>query len=277
MPQHSLVLSNGITIPTLGQGTWFMGESNSDRAAEVAALKYGIDLGMTLIDTAEMYGYGGAEEVVGEAIAGRREQVFLVSKVLPNNASRQGTVTACERSLKRMKTDCIDLYLLHWPGNHALQETFDAFRALQEAGKIRAFGVSNFDTQDMREAAKFDGGESCVNQVLYNLGSRGIEWDLLPWQKERNIATMAYSPLHQTRLLRNSALQRIAKELSITPAQLALAWLLHQGTIPIPKSSSPVRLEENRKAWDIRLSADTLAALDAAFPAPARKVPLDIL
>ena len=277
MPQHSLVLSNGITIPTLGQGTWFMGESNSDRAAEVAALKYGIDLGMTLIDTAEMYGYGGAEEVVGEAIAGRREQVFLVSKVLPNNASRQGTVTACERSLKRMKTDCIDLYLLHWPGNHALQETFDAFRALQEAGKIRAFGVSNFDTRDMREAAKFDGGESCVNQVLYNLGSRGIEWDLLPWQKERNIATMAYSPLHQTRLLRNSALQRIAKELSITPAQLALAWLLHQGTIPIPKSSSPVRLEENRKAWDIRLSADTLAALDAAFPAPARKVPLDIL
>lgn len=277
MPQHSLVLSNGITIPSLGMGTWFMGQARSDRAAEVAALKCGIDLGMTLIDTAEMYGYGGAEEVVGEAIAGRRNEAFLVSKVLPSNASRQGTVAACERSLKRMKTDCIDLYLLHWPGTYPLQETFAAFRALQEAGKIRAFGVSNFDTRDMKEAAKYDDGGNCLNQVLYNLGSRGIEWDLLPWQRERNIATMAYSPLHQTRLLRNSALQRIANELSITPAQLALAWLLHQGTIPIPKSSNTVRVEENRKAWDIRLSAETLAALDAAFPPPERKVPLDIL
>jgi len=277
MPQHSLVLSNGISMPTLGQGTWFMGESRSARADEVSALKHGIALGMTLIDTAEMYGNGGAEEVVGEAIAGQRDKIFLVSKVLPTNASRKGTIAACERSLKRMKTDYLDIYLLHWPGSHPLQETFDAFRALRDAGKIRAFGVSNFDTRDMKEAARFDSGENCINQVLYNLGSRGIEWDLLPWQRERNIATMAYSPLYQTRLLREGALQRIAKGLSITPAQLALAWLLHQNTIPIPKSSNLRRVEENRKAWDIELSGDVLKALDAAFPPPKHKMPLDIL
>jgi diketogulonate reductase-like aldo/keto reductase len=277
MLQHSLVLSNGITMPTLGQGTWFMGESHLARQAEIAALKHGIALGMTLIDTAEMYGNGGAEEVVGEAIAGQRDQVFLVSKVLPSNASRSGVIAACERSLKRMKTDYLDLYLLHWPGSYPLQDTFAAFRVLQESGKIRAFGVSNFDTRDMKEAARYDGGQNCINQVLYNLGSRGIEWDLLPWQKERNIATMAYSPLYQTQLLRDDALQRIAVQLSITPAQLALAWLLHQDTIPIPKSSSQSRVEENRKAWDIKLTGEVLAALDAAFPPPAHKMPLDML
>lgn len=277
MPQHSLVLSNGIAIPTLGQGTWFMGESRSAKAAEVAALKHGIDIGITLIDTAEMYGSGGAEEVVGDAVVGRRDQVFIVSKVLPSNASRQGTIAACERSLKRMKTDYIDLYLLHWQGNHPLRDTFAAFQALQQAGKIRAFGVSNFDARAMQEAAKFDGGGNCLNQVLYNLGSRGIEWDLMPWHKKHGVATMAYSPLHQTHLLRSPALQRIARELSITPAQLALAWLLHQGTIPIPKSSSLARLEENRKAWDLTLSAETIKALDAAFPPPTRKMPLDML
>jgi diketogulonate reductase-like aldo/keto reductase len=264
-------------MPTLGQGTWFMGESRAERKAEVAALQHGMALGLTLIDTAEMYGNGGAEEVVGEAIAGHRSEVFLVSKVLPNNASLKGTVAACERSLKRMKTDCIDLYLLHWRGSYPLEETFAALQGLQDAGKIRAWGVSNFDTADMIRASKVDGGQNCVNQVLYNLGSRGIEWDLLPWQRERNIATMAYSPLHQTHLLKKSGLQQLAKELGITPAQLALSWLLHQGTIPIPKSSSLKRIEENRKAWDIVLSADTLKRLDQICPPPRSKMPLDIL
>ncbi len=277
MHPHSLTLLNGISMPTLGQGTWFMGESRAERKAEVAALQHGMALGLTLIDTAEMYGNGGAEEVVGEAIAGHRSEVFLVSKVLPNNASLKGTVAACERSLKRMKTDCIDLYLLHWRGSYPLEETFAALQGLQDAGKIRAWGVSNFDTADMIRASKVDGGQNCVNQVLYNLGSRGIEWDLLPWQRERNIATMAYSPLHQTHLLKKSGLQQLAKELGITPAQLALSWLLHQGTIPIPKSSSLKRIEENRKAWDIVLSADTLKRLDQICPPPRSKMPLDIL
>ncbi len=277
MHPHTLTLLNGISMPTLGQGTWFMGESRAERKAEVAALQHGMALGLTLIDTAEMYGNGGAEEVVGEAIAGRRNEVFLVSKVLPNNASLKGTVTACERSLKRLKTDCIDLYLLHWRGSYPLEETFAALQGLQDAGKIRAWGVSNFDTADMIRASKVDGGQNCVNQVLYNLGSRGIEWDLLPWQRERNIAAMAYSPLHQTHLLKKSGLQQLAKELGITPAQLALSWLLHQGTIPIPKSSNLKRIEENRKAWDIALSADTLKRLDTLFPPPRGKMPLDIL
>lgn len=277
MRPHTLTLLNGITMPTLGQGTWFMGESRAERKSEIAALQHGIALGLNLIDTAEMYGNGGAEDVVGEAIAGRRDQVFLVSKILPSNASKNGTVVACERSMKRMKTDYLDLYLLHWPGSHPLEETFAALQGLQDAGKIRAWGVSNFDTADMKRAAKVDGGNNCINQVLYNLGSRGIEWDLLPWQRERGIATMAYSPLHQTQLLRRGPMQTIAKELGITPAQLALAWLLHQNTIPIPKSSNLKRVEENCKAWDIVLSADVLKRLDAAFPPPARKMPLDIL
>lgn len=278
MHPRTLTLSNGVVIPTLGQGTWFMGESRAERNDEVAALQRGIDIGLTLIDTAEMYGSGGAEEVVGEAITGRpREQLFLVSKVLPNNASRNGTISACERSLKRMKTDYLDLYLLHWRGSHPLSETFAALQALKDAGKIRAFGVSNFDTPDMVQAAKVAGDGNCLNQVLYNLGSRGIEWDLLPWQREHKVATMAYSPLHQTHLLQRPAMRKIAKELSITPAQLALSWLLHQGVIPIPKSSNAKRVEENRKAWDITLSTEVLNALDAAFPPPKHKMPLDIL
>ena len=277
MQAHTLTLKNGVTMPTLGQGTWFMGESRTERKNEVAALQHGISIGLTLIDTAEMYGSGGAEEVVGEAIAGRRNEVFLVSKVLPTNASRNGTVAACERSLRRMKTDAIDLYLLHWPGSHPLEETFAALNALQQAGKIRAWGVSNFDTSDMKRASKIDGGNNCVNQVLYNLSSRGIEWDLLPWLRERNIATMAYSPLHQTHLLKRGPIQTIAKDLGITPAQLALSWLLHQKVIPIPKSSNTKRLDENRRAWDIKLSADVLKRLDQAFSPPNRKIPLDIL
>lgn len=277
MHPRTLTLKNGIVMPTLGQGTWFMGESRAERKNEVAALQHGIALGLTLIDTAEMYGSGGAEEVVGEAIAGRRNEVFLVSKVLPSNASRKGTLAACERSLRRMKTDVIDLYLLHWQGSHPLSETFAALNVLQQTGKIRAWGVSNFDTADMIQAAKVDGGNNCVNQVLYNLGSRGIEWDLLPWQRERNIATMAYSPLHQTHLIQRGPVQTLAKELGITPAQLALSWLLHQNTIPIPKSSNLKRVEENRQAWDITLSPEVLQRLDQLLPPPKKKMPLDIL
>lgn len=277
MHQHEITLSNGVVMPTLGLGTWFMGESSATRKEEIAALSHGIALGMTLIDTAEMYANGGAEEVVAEAIAGKRSEVFLVSKVLPSNASRQGTIAACERSLKRLKTDHLDLYLLHWRGSYPLEETFEAFRELAKAGKIRAFGVSNFDLADMEEAARVDEGQNSVNQVLYNLASRGIEWDLLPWQRERDIPVMAYSPLYQTRLLRNQELQRLATALSITPAQLALSWLLHQGVVPIPKSSNIARIEGNRKAWDITLSPETLAKLDTIFPPPTRKMPLDIL
>lgn len=277
MPEYVVRLPNGITMPTLGQGTWFMGESSSARKEEIAALQHGIDLGMTLIDTAEMYASGGAEKVTGEAIAGRRDKIFLVSKVLPGNASRKGTVAALERSLQRLKTDYLDLYLLHWRGGYPLSETFEAMEQLVDAGKIRAYGVSNFDLDDMEEAAQYDNGNICVNQVLYNLASRGIEWDLLPWQKKRNIPVMAYSPLYQTRLLKSSGLKRVAEKLSITPAQLALAWLLHQGTVPIPKSSSLRRVEENRKAWDITLDQSVLDELDAIFPPPDHKMPLDVL
>ena len=277
MPEHVVRLPNGITMPTLGQGTWFMGESSSAKKDEIAALQHGIDLGMTLIDTAEMYASGGAEKVTGEAIAGRRDKIFLVSKVLPGNASRKGTVAALERSLQRLKTDYLDLYLLHWRGGYPLSETFEAMEQLVDAGKIRAYGVSNFDLDDMEEAAEYDNGNIGVNQVLYNLASRGIEWDLLPWQKKRTIPVMAYSPLYQTRLLKSSGLKRIAEKLSITPAQLALAWLLHQGTVPIPKSSSVKRVEENRKAWDITLEQSVLNELDSIFPPPEHKMPLDVL
>ena len=277
MPEHVVRLPNGITMPTLGQGTWFMGEASSARKEEISALQHGIDLGMTLIDTAEMYASGGAEKVTGEAIAGRRDKIFLVSKVLPGNASRKGTVAALERSLQRLKTDYLDLYLLHWRGGYSLSETFEAMEQLVDAGKIRAYGVSNFDLDDMEEAAQVDNGHICVNQVLYNLASRGIEWDLLPWQKKRNIPVMAYSPLYQARLLKSSGLKRVAEKLSITPAQLALAWLLHQGTVPIPKSSSVKRVEENRKAWDITLDQNILDELDTIFPPPDHKMPLDVL
>ncbi|MDR0933810.1 MAG: aldo/keto reductase [Burkholderiaceae bacterium] len=277
MHQREITLPNGVVMPTLGLGTWFMGETAVSRKEEVAALSHGISLGMTLIDTAEMYANGGAEEVVAEATADKRKEVFIVSKVLPGNASRKGTIAACERSLKRLKTDYLDLYLLHWRGNYPLEETFDAFRALLKDGKIRAFGVSNFDLADMQEAIGVDQGQNCVNQVLYNLASRGIEWDLLPWQRERKIPVMAYSPLYQTRLLRNRELQRLATELSVTPAQLALSWLLHQGVVPIPKSSNIARIEGNRKAWDLMLNPETLVRLDAIFPPPTRKMPLDML
>jgi diketogulonate reductase-like aldo/keto reductase len=271
-------------MPVLGQGTWGMGEQRDTFDAEVAGLRLGLDLGVTLIDTAEMYGEGGAEKVVAEAIAGRRDAVCLVSKVSPHNASRRGAVTACERSLKRLKTDRLDVYLLHWRGAEPLAETLEAFATLKQAGKILDYGVSNFDTDDMEGAAALPGrGAVATNQVLYNLMNRGIEWDLLPWCRSRSIPVMAYSPFVSappalTRLLGNAALKAIALRHTATPAQIALAWLLHQpGVVAIPKAVQPAHVRANRAACDLALTADDLAELDRAFPPPRKKVPLAML
>jgi diketogulonate reductase-like aldo/keto reductase len=278
-----LLLPSGAGIPVLGQGTWYMGEDPAARPAEVAALRLGLDLGMTLIDTAEMYGEGGAEEVVGEAIAGRRDEVFLVSKVYPHHADRRGVQQACERSLRRLATERIDLYLLHWRGNVPLAETLEAFARLREQGKIGDFGVSNFDLDDMQEAAALPGGELiATDQVLYNLSQRGIEWDLLPWCRERRMPVMAYSPLEsnpleQGSLLANPALAAVAQRHQATPAQVALAWLLRQeGVVVIPKAVQPRHVRENRAALELAqaLDAEDLARLDAGFPAPRRRRPL---
>jgi diketogulonate reductase-like aldo/keto reductase len=274
-----LPLPSGDELPVLGQGTWGMGERHSDRAAEVAALRHGLDLGIGLIDTAEMYGDGGAEEVVGEAISGRRDEVFLVSKVLPHNASARGTVKACERSLRRLAADHLDLYLLHWRGSTPLEETLEAFERLRDSGRIRHFGVSNFDIGDMRELWALEAGRRAeTDQVLYNLTRRGIEYDLLPWCRERGLPVMAYSPIEQGRLLTHTVLRRVAERHDATPAQIAIAWVLRQdGVCAIPKASTPEHVDENRAALDIRLSADDLAELDAAFPPPAKAKPLEIL
>ncbi len=272
-------LPSGERVPVLGQGTWFMGEDGRQAQKEADALRLGIDLGMTLIDTAEMYGSGGAEEVVGDAISGRRDRVFLVSKVLPSNASHSGTLRACERSLKRLKCETIDLYLLHWRSGYGLEETVAAFEQLVEAGKIRYWGVSNFDTNDMEELGSVPGGNAvAVNQVLYNLTRRGIEFDLLPWCRPRNIPIMAYSPIEQGRMLDHPALHRVAKECGTTTAVVALAFLLrNDGVIAIPKSSTPQHIRDNRSALDLRLSAEHLAILEDAFPGPRRKRRLDML
>jgi len=256
-----------------------MGEGARSRREEADALRLGLDLGMTLIDTAEMYASGGAEEVVAEAIAGRRDEVFLVSKVLPQNASRQGAIAACERSLRRLRTDRIDLYLLHWRGRVPLAETLEAFDRLVRAGKIRYWGVSNFDTDDMEELVRLGGGSQvATNQVLYNLTRRGIEYDLLPWCRERHIPIMAYSPIEQGRMLGNPALQRVAARRGATAAQVALAWLLGQRDVMvIPKAARPEHVRDNRAALDLELTAEDLAELNQAFPAPSRKVPLEML
>ncbi len=278
-PIPTLSLPSGERVPVLGQGTWMMGESRRSRREEVEALRLGLDLGMTLIDTAEMYADGGAEEVVAEAIAGRRDQVFLVTKVLPGNASRRGTIEACERSLRRLRTDRIDLYLLHWRGRYPLAETLEAFAELVRAGKIRYWGVSNFDTDDMAELTGLPGGAAvATNQVLHNLSRRGIEYDLLPWCRERRIPIMAYSPIEQGRILGNPALRRVAARHGATPAQVALAWLLRQKDVMvIPKAGRREHVRENRAALDLELTAEDLAGLDRAFPPPTRKVPLEML
>ncbi len=276
---NTVRLPSGEQVPALGQGTWYMGEDRSARKAEVAALQLGLDLGLTLIDTAEMYAEGGAEQVVGEALVGRRDQAFLVSKVYPHNASRQGVIAACERSLQRLKTDRIDLYLLHWRGPYPLAETVEAFEALQRAGKIRHWGVSNLDLADMQELWRVPGGKACAaSQLLYNLGRRGIEWDLLPWLRERGVPVMAYSPIEQARLLGHKGLQDFARRHGMTPAQAALAWLLAQeGVIAIPKSAHLARVRENAAAGDIALTPAQLAELDRLFAPPAGPSDLDML
>jgi diketogulonate reductase-like aldo/keto reductase len=256
-----------------------MGEKRKRRAEEIGALRLGLDLGLTLIDTAEMYGDGGAEEVVGEAISSRRAEVFLVSKVLPHHATRRGTVAACHASLKRLRTDRLDLYLLHWRGNVPLEETLAAFESLTQSGDIRYWGVSNFDTADMTALAGLPGGTAVTtNQVLYNLTRRGIEFDLLAWCRERRMPVMAYSPIEQGRLLENHAVCRIAQRRRVTAAQVALAWVLQQdGVLAIPKSSNPDHVRQNRGALDVQLTGEDLTELDQEFPPPARKVPLELL
>ncbi len=274
-----VTLRNGARVPALGLGTWGMGERRSSRADEVKALQLGLDLGMTLIDTAEMYGDGGAEEVVGEAIAGRRDSVFVVSKVYPHNASRRGAIAACERSLKRLRTDVLDLYLLHWRGAIPLQETVEAFEKLKADGKIRAWGVSNFDPKDMAELTEVAPEGSCiVNQVLYHLGSRGIEWDLLPEARDQGIAIMAYSPLGQATILGNRTLRSIADKHRVSSAAVALAWVLrHDHVFTIPKAARPEHVRANAAAADLALDAEDLKALDEAFPPPRGPTPLAML
>ena len=271
-------LKSGDKVPVLGLGTWRMGERKSERAAEVAAIRLGLDLGIRLIDTAEMYGEGGAEEMLSEALAGRRDNVFLVSKVYPHNASRKGAIAACERSLKRLKTDRLDLYLLHWRGSVPLAETVEAFETLRKDGKIRQWGVSNLDTDDMDELERAPHGSNCAsNQVLYHLGSRGVEWSLLAKCQKAKVMVMAYSPLGQGPLLRKSALRKIADKHGADPAAVALAWVLRQpGLVTIPKAVKPEHVRANITALDIKLDAADLKELDAAFPPPKRASPLDM-
>jgi diketogulonate reductase-like aldo/keto reductase len=272
-------LPGGERVPALGQGTWHMGEDRRRAAEEAAAVRLGIELGMTLIDTAEMYGSGGSEEMIAQAIEGVRDELFIVSKVYPHNASRSGVAAACERSLKRLRTDRIDLYLLHWRGSIPLAETIDGFERLQREGKIRYHGVSNFDRADMAEWVALKGGEKvAADQVLYNLSRRSPEWDLVPWCRERGVAIMAYTPLGQGSLLRDRTLAEVARRRDATAAQVALAWLLRQpGTIVIPKASRLEHVRENRGAIDVVLTDEDLAALDRAFPPPKGRSSLGML
>jgi diketogulonate reductase-like aldo/keto reductase len=273
----TVALPSGETIPALGMGTWMMAENPSRRAGEIAALRAGVDLGLTLIDTAEMYGSGVAESLVGEAVSGRRDEVFLVSKVLPSNASVNGTVRACEASLRRLGTDRIDLYLLHWRGRVPLAQTLDGFAALAEAGKIRHWGVSNLDLADMRELTALPG--FCqTNQILYNLSRRGPEHDLLPWHASAGIPVMAYSPVEQGRLLDSPALASVARRHNATPAQVALAWVLRLPFVnAIPKAGTVAHVRENAAAVSLRLSEEDFAELDRAFPPPEGPEPLEML
>ena len=270
---------DGASVPALGLGTWNVGDSRARHADEVRALQRGIDLGMTLIDTAEMYGEGAAETLVGEAIAGRREEVFLVSKVYPHNASVEGIRAACERSLRRLGTDRLDLYLLHWRGSIALSETVEGMERLVAQGKIRRWGVSNFDMADMAELAALPGGEAVAsNQVLYNLSARGIEWDLLPAARAEGLPIMAYSPLDQARLAREPELAKLAADLGVTPSQLALAWVIEAGgVIAIPKAGQIAHVEANAAAAELHLTPEIRARLDAIFPPPTRRKPLEMI
>jgi diketogulonate reductase-like aldo/keto reductase len=278
-PQPEVTLPDGERVPAFGQGTWHMGEDRRRAAEEAASLQLGIELGFRLIDTAEMYGSGRAEEIVGEATQGVRDRLFIVSKVLPHNASRRGTIEACDKSLKRLKTDRIDLYLLHWRGSHPFEETLAAFDKLQRDGKIRHHGVSNFDSDDMEEWTALKGGETvAANQILYNLSRRGPEFDLIPWCRQRRIAVMAYTPLGQGRLLGNPGLVEVAARHRASPAQIALAWLLRQdGMMVIPKATSADHVRDNYGALKLKLTDDDLATLDRAFPPPKGKTSLGML
>jgi diketogulonate reductase-like aldo/keto reductase len=275
---RTVTLRSGEKVPVLGLGTWRMGERASERAAELKAVKLGLELGIRLVDTAEMYGEGKAEEIVGEAMGRLRDDIYLVSKVYPHNASRKGAIAACERSLKRLGTDRLDLYLLHWRGSHPLAETVEAFEALKKDGKIRNWGVSNLDAGDMDELAGVPNGRNCASdQVLYHLGSRGIEWQLLAKCQKAKIMVMAYSPLGQGPLLRKPALGKIAGKHGCDAAAVALAWVLRQPeVVTIPKATNPEHVRANIKAVDIKLDAEDLAALDAAFPPPKRATGLDM-
>jgi diketogulonate reductase-like aldo/keto reductase len=275
---NSIHFPDGTQVPALGQGTWQMAEQPAKRADELAALRAGVELGLTLIDTAEMYADGESERLVGEALRGLREQVFLVSKAYPQNASRKQLPLACEASLKRLGTDRLDLYLLHWRGRVPLAETVEAMEKLVAEGNIRRWGVSNLDTADMQELVAAGGKACATDQVLYNLTRRGPEHDLLPWLASHSMPVMAYSPVEQGRLLDNRQLREVAANLGATPAQVALAWVLHHDQVlTIPKAGRVAHVQENRAAADLRLSASDLAALDAAFPRPTQRRALEML
>ncbi|WP_029912682.1 aldo/keto reductase [Pelobacter seleniigenes] len=282
--EKTVILPDGTALPRLGQGTWYMGDDSAAEAEEISTLRQGIDLGMTLIDTAEMYGNGRSEVLVGKAIKGIRDRVFLVSKVLPHNAGGSHLISSCESSLKRLGIDCLDLYLLHWRGQVPYAETVRGMEELIRAGKIKRWGVSNLDDDDMRELLSEPGAESCaVNQVLYHLGSRGIEYDLLPWQRQNHMPVMAYCPLAQAGQLRrnlvtDATLRQVAAEHNADPFQILLAWCIRQDDIlAIPKAASLHHVTQNAAAADIVLSREQLQRLDQAFPAPNRPVPLDIV
>jgi diketogulonate reductase-like aldo/keto reductase len=267
-------------VPVLGQGTWQLGDRAQRRQQEISALQLGIDLGLTLIDTAEMYGDGASEKLVADAVAGRREQVFLVTKILPGNAtSKRKIVAACEDSLRRLRVEYVDLYLLHWRSGENLPVAVETFNGLVTAGKIRRWGVSNFDGADLEELQQLpDGGKVSSNQVLYNLSRRGIEFGLLPQARQSGLHVMAYTPIEQGRILGNAALRKVAERHEATPVQIALAWVIRrEGVTAIPRTSSPEHVRENAAALNIQLSADDLAALDAAFPPPGRAQPLEML
>lgn len=276
---NTVKFPSGKRVPAFGLGTWYMGEDPATRAEELATLRLGLDMGATLIDTAEMYGEGDSEKLVGEAIEGRRDEVFLVDKVLPQNASRRRMSKACEASLRRIGTDRLDLYLLHWRGEVPLQETVEAFKQLRHDGKILSFGVSNFDTADMEELWSIPAGtDAQTDQVLYNLTRRGIEWDLLPWLREHRVPVMAYSPIEHSKLVKNQKLIQFAERHEMTPAQVALSWLFAKpDVIVIPKASQREHLIENLGALEHHLTKTQLLELDRLFPAPSRQVPLEMI
>lgn len=275
----TVTLKSGVELPAIGIGTWMMGEEQHRARDEISAIRHSVELGMKVVDTAEMYADGQSEVIVGKALQGIRDKAFVVSKVFPWNASKEGTITACEASLERLEIDYLDLYLLHWRGSHPLAATVEAFETLKSQGKIKAWGVSNFDTSDMQQLLSVDGGENCeVNQILYNLTRRGPEFDLLPLLQKHNIATMAYSPIEQGKLLKDDRLIHIAKAYQATPAQICLAFLLERDQLlAIPKTSSKARIDENFGSFEIELSDEHLEELDRLFPPPSQKIPLEML